>query len=110
MKTTVNKDNLIQLEEVYIPIVLKTKDGEEIIISMRDSGFEFSYQGEMYFAKEGYLESFEQKVVRGLIFSITEREEELAKQEALSKNVHINPTEYDKGFILGWRLCWEWMQ
>jgi len=58
MKTTVNKDNLIQLEEVYIPIVLKTSSGEEIIISMRDSGFEFSYQGEMYFAKEGYLEPF----------------------------------------------------
>jgi len=36
-------------------------------------------------------------------------EEELMKQKALSKEVAVYPTEYDKGFILGWRLCWEWM-
>jgi hypothetical protein len=56
MKTTVNQDNLIQLEEVYNPIVLKTSSGEEIIISMRDSGFEFKYQNEWYYAKLGQVE------------------------------------------------------
>ena len=56
MKITINQDNLIELEEVYNPIVLKTKDGEKISICMRDSGFEFRYQDEWYFAKEGYVE------------------------------------------------------
>lgn len=64
MKVTVNQDNTIQLEEVFNSIVLKTKDGEEMAICMRDSGFEFKYQGEWYFAKEGYVEPF-QKSVRG---------------------------------------------
>ncbi len=31
---------------------------------MRDSGFEFNYQGKWYFAKEGYVEPF-QKSIRG---------------------------------------------
>ena len=64
MKVTVNQDNTIQLEEVFNSIVLKTKDGEEMAICMRDSGFEFKYQGEWYFAKEGYVEPFH-KSVRG---------------------------------------------
>ena len=64
MKVTVNQDNTIQLEEVFNSIVLKTKDGEEVAICMRDSGFEFKYQGEWYFAKEGYVEPFH-KSVRG---------------------------------------------
>jgi hypothetical protein len=54
----------IQLEEVFNSIVLKTTDGEEMAICMRDSGFEFKYQGEWYFAKEGYVEPFH-KSVRG---------------------------------------------
>jgi len=64
MKVTVNQDNTIQLEEVFNSVVLKTKDGEEMAICMRDSGFEFKYQGEWYFAKEGYVEPFH-KSVRG---------------------------------------------
>ena len=67
MKVTVNQDNTIQLEEVFNSIVLKTKDGEEMTICMRDSGFEFKYQGEWYFAKEGYVEPFH-KSVRGNYF------------------------------------------
>ena len=59
MKTTVNQDNLIQLEEVYNPIVLKTKDGEEMIISMRDSGFEFKYQNNWYSAQWGVIEKLQ---------------------------------------------------
>jgi hypothetical protein len=58
MKVTVNQDKTIQLEDVFNSIVLKTKNGEEMTICMRDSGFEFKYQDEWYFAKEGSLEPF----------------------------------------------------
>jgi hypothetical protein len=58
MKISVTQNKEIQLEEVYNSIVLKTKDGEEIVICMRDSGFEFRYQDNWYFAKEGNLEPF----------------------------------------------------
>jgi len=64
MKVNVNEDYSIQLEEVFNPIVLKTQDGEVLSICMRDSGFEFKYQGEWYFAKEGYVEPFH-KSIRG---------------------------------------------
>lgn len=64
MKVIVNENNIIQLEEVFNPIILKTLDGEMMSICMRDSGFEFNYQGESYFAKEGYVEPFS-KSVRG---------------------------------------------
>lgn len=64
MKLTVTEDNTIQLENVFNSIVLKTPSGEEMAICMRDSGFEFKYQGEWYFAKEGYVEPFG-KSVRG---------------------------------------------
>ena len=64
MKITLDKYNRIQLEEVFNNIVLKTDKGEEMIICMRDSGFEFTYNGEPYFAKEGHLEPFH-KSIRG---------------------------------------------
>ena len=62
MKTTVTQEGYIKLEQVYNPLVLETEKGETIIITMRDSGFEFSYGGEMYFAKGGYLEPFHKSV------------------------------------------------
>lgn len=55
MKITVNEHRDIQLEEVYNSIVLKTRDGEEMAICMRDSGFEFKYQGEWYSAQQGLI-------------------------------------------------------
>lgn len=55
MKTTVLENRNIQLEEVYNPIVLKTNDNEELSICMRDSGFEFVYEGKNYSAKEGEI-------------------------------------------------------
>jgi len=53
MKITVNEENTMQLEEVFNSVLLKTSEGEEMAICMRDSGFEFKYQGKWYFAKEG---------------------------------------------------------
>jgi hypothetical protein len=58
MKVTVTEDLGIQLEEVFSGLTLKTESGETMSICMRDSGFEFNYQGEWYFAKEGFVEPF----------------------------------------------------
>lgn len=58
MKTTVTKERNIKLQEVYNPLTLETDKGETMIITMRDSGFEFLYGGKMYFTKGGYLEPF----------------------------------------------------
>jgi hypothetical protein len=38
--------------------VLLTDAGERMEIVMRDSGFEFCYQGKFYYAKGGYVEPF----------------------------------------------------
>jgi hypothetical protein len=62
MKLTTTPEGYIKIEELYNPLVLETKDGEIMIITMRDSGFEFQYEGEMYFAKEGYVEPFHKSV------------------------------------------------
>lgn len=56
MKVTVKEDFGIQLEEVFNSLTLKTESGETMLICMRDSGFEFNYQGKWYIAKEGYVE------------------------------------------------------
>jgi len=40
MKLSVREDGLIELEEVYNPIVLKTKEGKEFGVCMRDYGIE----------------------------------------------------------------------
>ena len=55
MKMTVNEDDNIQLEEVYNPVILKTGSNEKMTICMRDSGFEFEYEGKSYSAKEGVI-------------------------------------------------------
>jgi len=64
MKLTVVEYGVIQLEDVFNSIKLVTEKGEEMNICMRDGGFEFLYQGEWYFAKEGYVDPF-RKSVRG---------------------------------------------
>jgi len=55
MKISVGEKNNILLEEVFNSINLKTPDGEEMWICMRDSGFEFKYNGKLYFAKDGTI-------------------------------------------------------
>lgn len=56
MKVTTDEKGAILLENVFNPIILKTNSGEELIICMRDSGFEFSYQNEQYSAKNNIVE------------------------------------------------------
>jgi hypothetical protein len=61
MKVTTDENGVIQLEEVFSGIALKTRDGEIMGICMRDSGFEFNYQGKWYSAKQGIIKPFEQE-------------------------------------------------
>ena len=55
MKVSVDKDRGILLEEVFNGVGLKTNHGEFMGICMRDTGFEFNYQGTWYEAKEGVV-------------------------------------------------------
>lgn len=47
------ENNQIILKDVFSGILLKTDDGEEFAICMRDGGFEFNYGGKWYRAFEG---------------------------------------------------------
>ena len=67
MKLTTNEQGVIQVEEVFTGIILKTPDGEEMGICMRDSGFEFNYQGKWYSAKEGNVLPLETSSIRNLL-------------------------------------------
>jgi len=55
MKVTTDENGVIQLEEIFSGIALKTRDGEIMGICMRDSGFEFNYQGKWYSAQQGVI-------------------------------------------------------
>ena len=52
MKITTTNNNIL-IEELFIAITLKSPSGEELSICMRDTGFEFNYQGTWYSAKQG---------------------------------------------------------
>jgi hypothetical protein len=55
MKIEVNENYEIILKEVYSGVGFETSDGETLGICMRDSGFEFTYMGKNYEAKNGIL-------------------------------------------------------
>lgn len=55
MKVEVSEKGNIELKEVYSPLKLISKSGEELFICMRDSGFEIVYGGERYDLKENKL-------------------------------------------------------
>lgn len=57
MKITVNEFKQIQLEEVFNSISLKTPDGEELGVAMRDGGFELYYGDTAYRVKDGKIEA-----------------------------------------------------
>jgi len=58
MRIEVEEDYTIKLKEVYNSILLETNSGEMFSICMRDSGFEFYYDGKRYEAKEGNVLKF----------------------------------------------------
>ena len=55
MKLEVDINSQIVLKEVYNSVILESHDKEEFAICMRDSGFEFKYDGIWYEAKEGKI-------------------------------------------------------
>lgn len=55
MNISVGEGGVIEVTEVYSGIKLKSNDGEIFGICMRDSGFEFQYNGIWYEAKEGQI-------------------------------------------------------
>jgi len=59
MKISVDSGHGILLEEVYNGVGFKTKDGEHMGICMRDSGFEFKYEGSWYSAQKGVIKKME---------------------------------------------------
>lgn len=54
MKIEANNSDIV-LKEVYSGVSLVTDDRETFGICMRDSGFEFTYGGEQYEAKNGKI-------------------------------------------------------
>jgi hypothetical protein len=90
MKISITEHNEFLLEEVFNSITLRTPDGEILTICMRDSGFEFTYQGKKYFVKEGYVEPFNTSI----------RGNELVDQHHVSEstaniNTKISPENYE---------------
>lgn len=55
MKLEVDENGGIILKEVYIGVGLETISNEFLWIRMRDSGFEFVYQGKAYSAQKGVI-------------------------------------------------------
>ena len=53
MKIEVDNNRQIVLKEVFNGIMLESGDKETFGICMRDSGFEFNYQGTWYSAQQG---------------------------------------------------------
>ena len=61
MKVSITEQNEIELTEVYNPIVLKTNSGEVMSVCMRDSGFEFTYEGQTFYAQNGKVTAMNEK-------------------------------------------------
>lgn len=61
MKLTTDENGEIILEDVFSGVGLKTRDGEFMGICMRDTGFEFNYQGTWYEAKGGIIRKLGEK-------------------------------------------------
>lgn len=61
MKIEVNDKKEIILKEVYSGVGLETIEGEFMGICMRDTGFEFNYNGTWYEAKEGIIRKLGEK-------------------------------------------------
>jgi len=55
MKIEVDENRGIVLKEVFNGVLLESRDKEQFGICMRDTGFEFEYNGISYEAKNGIL-------------------------------------------------------
>jgi hypothetical protein len=98
MKLSVNEKRTIELENVFNPIKLVTEEKEELTICMRDSGFEFNYNGTLYSAQNGILREMQSSKKDTLNQEDVAKEKEVAEipdpshfmklgEEAFVKNV-----------------------
>lgn len=55
MNIEVNDKGIIELKEVFNPLKFITRDGETLILAMRDSGFEITYEDNYFELKNGDL-------------------------------------------------------
>ena len=60
MEITANENSEILLKKVYEPVVFETEDGEIMVVWMRDTGFEFTYEGKLYEAQQGKIKQKDQ--------------------------------------------------
>ncbi len=51
----VEEDRTVVLKKVFAGVILESEEGERIGICMRDTGFEFTYDGKHYEAQKGIL-------------------------------------------------------
>jgi hypothetical protein len=98
MKLSVNEKGTIELENVFNPIKLVTEQKEELTICMRDSGFEFNYNGTLYSAQNGILREMQSSKKDTLNQEDVDKEKQVAEipdpshfmklgEEAFIKNV-----------------------
>lgn len=88
-----SKDGNIHLSDVYNPVIITSNDGEEIAVCQRDTGFEFTYEGEDYEAKQGKVnklhkaqKSFESNLNYPVRIKLTKK----GKEFMLGKHLHIS--------------------
>lgn len=97
MKLTVNEQSEIILKEVYNGIGLESNDGEQFGICMRDTGFEFSYGGKWYEAKNGKVEVLGCVNPCGMNYcdenGCTERKRHLVSDDLLAPQTNVAPAE-----------------
>jgi len=63
MKVEVGEHGLIEMKEVYNPIIFDSNDGERLSVCMRDSGFALMYEGKPYWAQKGEITGLEDYTV-----------------------------------------------
>lgn len=56
MKVEVNEHGTIVFKEVYNPIKLTSSNNENLIITMRDGGFEIVYENDFFELKNGIIQ------------------------------------------------------
>lgn len=88
MRIETNDKGEIILKEVYSGIGLETSDGEYMGICMRDTGFEFNYNGTWYSAQKGVII----KICEGVV----EETNDISSKEHQARNMGLMPEQYGK--------------
>lgn len=81
MKIEVGENHEIVLKEVFSGVLLESINKEQIGVCMRDSGFEVTYNGDVY--------SFQQGTVTNLT-------EDALKRELMNPNINVHDSNQSK--------------